>query len=114
MDTYGKEAFGVREQRMGIAENTRLLYVAMTRAMKRLCLVGSIRPGDEKMWLNQLKPARIWKTRSMLDMIMPAVLGQTMIPDPGRSTVYGDWRVSVMDPKAIEDSDELQENTDEQ
>lgn len=112
MDTYGKDAFAVREQRTGIAEDTRLLYVAMTRAMKRLCLVGSIQDGNEKLWMNQLQPARIWRTRSMLDMIMPAVLAQTALPEAGKSTVHGDWRISVMDPKAIEDSDETQENAD--
>ena len=106
MDTYGKDAFAVREQRTGIAEDTRLLYVAMTRAMKRLCLVGSIQDGNEKLWMNQLQPARIWRTRSMLDMIMPAVLAQTALPEAGKSTVHGDWRISVMDPKSIEDSDD--------
>lgn len=113
MDTYGKDAFTVRDQRSGIAENTRLLYVAMTRAMKRLCLVGSVKDGDEALWHSQAKAARIWKTRSMLDMIMPAVVTQMDLPPAGKSAVHGDWRVSVLAPQAIVDTDELEESTDE-
>ncbi|MCR4883956.1 MAG: UvrD-helicase domain-containing protein [Clostridiales bacterium] len=112
MDTYGKDAFGVREQRVGIAENTRLLYVAMTRAMKRLCLVGSIKAGDERLWTDRIRAARIWKTRSMLDMIMPAVVEQVDLPGEGKSITHGDWRISVFQPSPIEDSDDLEESTD--
>lgn len=105
MDSQGREAFDIRVLRKNISEETRLLYVAMTRAMQKLCLIGSVKDGEEALWMNQTRAARIWKTRSMLDMIMPAVLKRIKIPETGMTARDKLWRVSCVSGKAIGDSE---------
>jgi len=105
MDSQGREAFDIRVLRKNISEETRLLYVAMTRAMQKLCLIGSVKDGEEALWMNQTRAARIWKTRSMLDMIMPAVLKRIEIPETGMTARDKLWRVSCVSGKAIGDSE---------
>ena len=56
--------------------------------------------------MNQTRAARIWKTRSMLDMIMPAVLQRVDLPDAGETNENLLWRLSCVSGKAIEDSEE--------
>ncbi len=105
-DSQGKDAFDLRVLRSGISESTRLLYVAMTRAEKKLCLIGSFKDGEEALWFNQLRPARVWKTRSMLDMIMPAVLKQLkQLPESGGILQNGLWRLSCVEGRSIEESE---------
>ena len=106
MDSYGRDAHEIRELRMNLAENTRLLYVAMTRAQQRLCMIGCVRDKDPDLWAVRDRAARIWKTRSMLDMIMPAVLGHMDIPAPGKSVSDNLWRLSCVEGQPITDSDE--------
>ena len=106
MDSQGKEAFDLLTLRKNIAEDTRLLYVAMTRAQQKLILIGSVRAGDEALWMNQTPAARIWKTRSMLDMIMPAVLQKADLPKVGETSLRDCWRVSRLSGKAIEEETE--------
>lgn len=103
MDTQGKDAFDIRALRKNISEGTRLLYVAMTRAQQKLCLVGSVKDGEETLWSNQTRAARIWKTRSMLDMIMPAVLQRMDLPEVGETAEEDLWRVACVSGKAIEE-----------
>lgn len=106
MDTQGKDAFDIRALRKNISEGTRLLYVAMTRAQQKLCLVGSVKDGEETLWSNQTRAARIWKTRSMLDMIMPAVLQRVDLPEVGETAEDDLWRVACVSGKAIEEGTE--------
>lgn len=106
MDTQGKDAFDIRALRKNISESTRLLYVAMTRAQQKLCLVGSVKDGEETLWSNQTRAARIWKTRSMLDMIMPAVLQRVDLPDVGETAEDDLWRVACVSGKVIEEGAE--------
>ena len=112
VDSQGLFAFDMRDRRRNIAENTRLLYVAMTRAMQKLCLIGSVRDGDEALWRNQSRASRIWKTRSMLDMIMPAALRELDLPEPGNEVENALWHLSCVEGKAIADSDALPETED--
>ena len=112
MDSQGREAFDIRALRKNIAERTRLLYVAMTRAMQKLCLIGSVKDGEERLWMSRTKAARIWKTRSMLDMIMPAVLKRVGMPETGESREDGLWRLSCISGKAIADSGEAADTAD--
>ena len=106
LDSQGSDAFDIQALRKRISEETRVLYVAMTRAQQKLCLVGSVKDGEEDLWMNQTRAARIWKTRSMLDMIMPAVLQRVDLPDAGETKEDSLWRLSCVSGKAIEDSEE--------
>ena len=112
MDSQGKDAFDIRAMRKNISESTRLLYVAMTRAMQKLCLIGSYKEGAEKLWTNRTKEARIWKTDSMLDMIMPAVLQRVTLPDAGETRRDDLWRVSCISGKAIQEAEEAADTAD--
>ena len=103
-ETYGLEAFKIRNVRDSIAEDTRLLYVAMTRAMQKLILIGHFRDSETALWKEKTRVSRIWKTRSMLDLIMPAVLTHLALPDAGHDALGGGWHVSVEIPAAIEAS----------
>ncbi len=106
MDSQGAEAFDVLARRKKISEETRVLYVAMTRAQKRLCLVGSVKEADKKGWRNQTRAARIWQTGTMLDMIMPAVLKRVPLPPVGEVSQDALWRLTSVSGKAIEESEE--------
>ena len=105
-NTYGLEAFKIRSIRSEIAESTRLLYVAMTRAMQKLILIGQFREKDTDLWSVKTKVGRIWKTRSMLDLVMPAVLAHTQLPVPGSEVTAGGWQLSVQVPTAIQGAEE--------
>lgn len=113
MDSQGKDAFEMQALRKSISETTRLLYVAMTRAQQRLCLVGSVKDGEEELWANETHAARIWKTRSMLDMIMPAVLKHLSIPDTGETKEDALWRLTCVSGKAIEETTDIADTVDE-
>ena len=104
-DTYGLEAFKIRNIRSSIAEDTRLLYVAMTRAMQKLVLIGHYKEKETALWSEKTKVSRIWKTRSMLDLIMPAVLSHMELPEVGSGASGGQWHLSVQAPAAIKASD---------
>ena len=112
MDSQGKEAFDIQALRRNISEGTRLLYVAMTRAMQKLCLIGSYKAGNEKLWNNQTRAARIWKTESMLDMIMPAVLRRVKLPETDETNHDNLWRLSCVSGKAIEETEEAADTVD--
>ena len=112
MDSQGRDAFDVRTLRKNISEGTRLLYVAMTRAMQKLCLIGSCKDGAEKLWRNRTRAARIWKTDSMLDMIMPAVLIQMDMPDTDETAENELWRLSCVSGKAIEEAEDAADTAD--
>ena len=113
MDSQGKDAFEMQALRKNISETTRLLYVAMTRAQQRLCLVGSVKDGEEDLWANETRAARIWKTRSMLDMIMPAVLKHLPLPETGKTKEDALWRLTCVSGKAIEETTDMADTVDE-
>ena len=112
MDSQGKDAFDIQALRKNISEGTRLLYVAMTRAMQKLCLIGSFKEGAEKLWNNQTRAARIWKTDNMLDMIMPAVLHRVKLPDADETNSDELWRLSCVSGKTIEEAEEKADTVD--
>ena len=112
MDSQGKDAFDIQALRKNISEGTRLLYVAMTRAMQKLCLIASYREGDEKRWMSQSRAVRIRKTDSMLDMIMPAVLQRVKLPDVDETSEDDLWRVSCVSGKVIEEAEEIADTVD--
>ena len=103
MDTQGRDAFDLRALRKNISETTRLLYVAMTRAEQKLCLIGSWKDGDERLWNNRTSAARIWKTGSMLDMIMPAVLRRLPLPPAGQTSRDALWSLTCISGQGIAD-----------
>lgn len=100
-DTYGLEAFRVRDVRTSIAEDTRLLYVAMTRAMENLILIGHYKEKETALWVEKTKVSRIWKTRSMLDLVMPALLKHMALPAVGETSQGGQWQLSIQVPQRI-------------
>ena len=104
-DTFGLDAFKVRDTRTSIAEDTRLLYVAMTRAEQNLILIGHYKEKETALWQERTKSSRIWKTRSMLDLIMPAVLSHVDLPPVGKTASGGQWHLSVQAPKRIPSSE---------
>ena len=106
MDSQGNAAFDIRALRKNISENTRLLYVAMTRAQKKLCLVGSFKDGEEMLWSNRTRADRIYKTRSMLDMIMPAVLKRISLPEKDETSEDSLWRLTCLTGKTIAEQEE--------
>ena len=112
VDSQGRDAFDIQALRKNISENTRLLYVAMTRAMQRLCMIGSFKDGDEKLWTNRTRAARIWKTESMLDMVMPAVLRRVSLPEADKCARDALWRLSCVSGKAIEETEEAADTVD--
>ena len=112
VDSQGKEAFDIRAQRKNISEGTRLLYVAMTRARRKLCLIGSYKKGAEKLWNNRTRAARIWKTDSMLDMIMPAVLRRLPLPEADETEEDALWRLSCVSGRTITESEESADTVD--
>ena len=85
------DAFGFRKKLDELAERTRLLYVAMTRAKERLILIGSAKPGDASLWSLPRSPYRIWAGGGMLNWVM-----QTQTPAPTAHWLV-DWGVS--DPR---------------
>ena len=112
LDTQGRDAFDIQALRSNISEMTRLLYVAMTRAQQKLCLVGFVKDGEEDLWMNRTRAARIWKTRSMLDMIMPSVLRHLPMPESGETEEDDLWRLTCVSGKAIADEDTVESETD--
>ena len=112
VNSQGKEAFDIQALRKNISEGTRLLYVAMTRAMQKLCLIGSYKPGTEETWYIQARAARIWKTESMLDMIMPAVLHRVDMPEADETNQDDLWRLSCVSGKIIEETEETSDTVD--
>ncbi len=112
LDSQGRDAFEFRALRKSISESTRLLYVAMTRAQQKLCLIGSVKDGDEKLWRNQSRAARIWKTNSLLDMIMPAVLRRLPLPEAGQTHRDALWQVTCVEGRAITEQDTVADTVD--
>ena len=105
-ETYGRRAFEARSIRNAIAEDTRLLYVAMTRAENRLFLLGAAGKKDWERWRSPSRLHRIWSTRSMLDMLMPTVLARTGQPEAGETRRAGDWTLSLRAPGRVGEMEE--------
>ena len=68
-------------RRQSLAEELRVLYVAMTRAREHLILSGTCNPGRWERWRNlwtrrpgKVPPADVLAARSMLDWVGPAAL----------------------------------------
>jgi len=101
-DTYGKEAFRVKKVMRNIAEESRLLYVAMTRAMHRLYMVGVVKQENTENWYIKNAAYRTLNLRSMLDMVMPAVIDGKALDHVGDIIKTPVWNVCYVDPKPIE------------
>lgn len=68
--TLSQNAILEKQRQEDLAEEARILYVAMTRAEKRLILVGSSGRQMEERWLSTSIPPE--RARTMLDWIAPA------------------------------------------
>ncbi|MBQ9010396.1 MAG: PD-(D/E)XK nuclease family protein [Clostridia bacterium] len=104
-NTFGKSAFARRSIRNEIAEQTRLLYVAMTRAMEKLILIGTFKDGEEDLWRETNAISRIWRTRSMHDMVMPAVISECPLPETDETVTSSHWKLTVQSLRPLQ-SDE--------
>ena len=109
-NTFGKNAFEKRSIRNEIAEQTRLMYVAMTRAMEKLILIGTFKEQDTELWKEKNQISRIWRTRSLLDMIMPAVLSECTLPAEGETITSNHWKLTIQFLTPLQDRDENQES----
>ena len=101
-NTFGLYAFTAMEYMNELAEETRMLYVAMTRAQERLLLIGCANDSDDNRWLAGDKASRIFTSRSMLDMFMPAALCGDHIPTIGTQRCNTLWRISFTRPLAAD------------
>lgn len=103
--TYGKYAFEHKTYLNELAEETRMLYVAMTRAQERLIMVGFGSEDNESLWNASDKDARILAAKTMLDMVMPVALGGEHLPEIGAERNTPLWRVRYTAPMAANISD---------
>ena len=74
-DTLLRRAMRLKAAQEQLAEEIRILYVAMTRARERLILIGEA-AGEEPLprWKNAGTPASIRAIRSELDMVAPVFM----------------------------------------
>lgn len=107
--TYGINAFNYKKYLNELAEETRMLYVAMTRAQERLIMIGQGNPGQAAQWNSINKEARIIDTSTMFDMVMPVALGGESLPDLDEERYFPLWTIKYTRPKAANISDEAEE-----
>ncbi len=91
--TLPREAIQEKTRQEEIAEEARLLYVAMTRAEKRLILVGTPRTGDRERWQQGITPENAARAGSMLNWVAPCALS-----DPG-------WTLQTHTPKVFQEEE---------
>ena len=102
--SYGESAFRTRAYMDDLAEETRLLYVAMTRAKARLFLVGVAKRKSMPYWTDESREHRIFNSDSHLDMVMPAVLKMMDMPEINHDSAGDVWRITYREPQAIPDT----------
>lgn len=75
-DTLARQVIAARINREGLAEEMRILYVAMTRAKNRLILLGSLDnlPRCASKWAGPLDPFTLAQGGCFLDWIGPVLL----------------------------------------
>ena len=93
-------AFGRRRELDELAERTRLLYVAMTRASERLILIGTAKEKDGAFWSMAPGPYRVWAAGGMLNWVM-----QTQTPEP---TAH--WTVDWITSDPFEEEEQARED----
>ncbi|HML37090.1 MAG TPA: helicase-exonuclease AddAB subunit AddA [Bacillota bacterium] len=76
--TVIQTAIEQKKSREGLAEELRILYVAFTRAMDKLVLLGTMRDTDEALEKYDLRGEDFSSAKSYLDFLIP-VLGNTRI-----------------------------------
>ena len=101
-DNYGINAFAARQFMMELAEEARMLYVAMTRAQEKLIVIGVEKLSKMEKWNETNKEYRVINTNSMLDMIMPTALGTVVINGEGQIVANDLWDISVVKAEAVE------------
>lgn len=75
-DTLLRRAMRIKLGQQQLAEEVRILYVAMTRARERLILVGSVGAEEPpERWLRPAGKAALRAMRTGLDMIVPTLCG---------------------------------------
>lgn len=104
IDTYGKEAFSCRSYLMELAEEARMLYVAMTRAMKKLYLVGVTEIEKTSGWYIRNREYRAMNVGSMLDMVMPVALDGDVINAEGQEIHNSLWDIYCVPSRNIASS----------
>jgi len=122
------------EERELLAEEMRVLYVALTRAKEKLVMVGNVADFEKKQqkWQPMLNHGN-WvlptyfrmRAKSYLDWVGPAlirhpnsqVLRAEGLQDPAGNEMQGDpsrWEVSVLHGKELIQQEEHEEETDEE
>lgn len=104
-DSYGIDAFRIQDFFSELSEEARLLYVAMTRAQRKLYILGSAKlPEAADRWNSFDDMSRTLRASSYLDMVMPSVLDFVTIPEvdtPAISSPF--WSVRVVSPRNVQE-----------
>ncbi len=70
--TVAQDAIAEKRRQEALAEEARVLYVAMTRAEKRMILIGTPRKGDRERWDREALPS----ATCALDWLVPCAQGE--------------------------------------
>jgi len=96
-DTLLRRAIRVRAAREQLAEEVRILYVAMTRARERLILIGDTRKKEmPALWTQGNQAASLRAMRTGLDMVCPMLVqagASCTIPEEAVAAGESNWRV---------------------
>ncbi len=111
-ESIPQAAIKLRSFRESVAEEMRILYVAMTRASDRLMLVGSVRNAEKEIakWSENMTDYSILDSNSFLDWIMGPV--STMMTETDRLAVQNgrevrlsgeghNWRIILHDRSTL-------------
>ena len=85
--TLPQAAILARQRREDAAEEMRILYVLLTRAQRRLVLVGTVKDAERSMKRWQALAAAPFASSSHLDLVMAARCGAEAAGEPLRSTL---------------------------
>ncbi|MBR6698285.1 MAG: helicase-exonuclease AddAB subunit AddA [Lachnospiraceae bacterium] len=105
--TLNKTVIAERIKRENIAEELRVLYVALTRAKECLIMSGATKDyaKKEEKWMD-FNDAYVSKCETYLDMIMPAVRNGKF-----KLNIYNKEEVLALDVKACEEEPVIEENS---
>jgi len=111
-ESLPQKAIKLRSFRESVAEEMRILYVAMTRASDRLMLVGSVRNAEKEMtkWAESMTDYSILDSNSFLDWIMGPV--STMMNETDKLAAQNgrevrlsgqghNWRIMIHDRSTL-------------
>ena len=97
-ETLLGRAIALRKDDEALAEEIRVLYVAMTRAMNRLILMGRLRGDIPAWWQQEGSREDVRRIRTELDMVCPMLCGcgaEFLLPEQEVQARGSRWKVFV-------------------